>query len=295
MGLMSANSTIQWTDHTRNFWSGCTKVSPGCLHCYAESLAKRNTVTFGKWGKGAPRSWHGKAAREDLMKWNTRAAKARTTIRVFPNSMSDWLDDEVPVEWLAHMLDTIRITPNLIYQLLTKRPENFRPRLEKVLGIIPRTGLELDHAMLRTRIEIMLNGWAGYSYIAPEAGRENYWMGTTVEDQQRADERIPLLLDIPARVRFLSCEPLLGPVKIDHIRIGDNQWFPMQHLHWVITGGESGPKCRTANVDWFRSLRDQCGAAGVPYFLKQLGGVRDHRGQMSDFPEDLQIRQFPTP
>lgn len=279
---MGENSAIEWTDRTRNFWSGCTKVSPGCANCYAENLAKRNTKTFGKWGRGAVREWHGEGARADLMKWNTRAVMAKTTLRVFPNSMSDWLDNEVPAEWLAHMLDTIRITPNLIYQLLTKRPENWRERLiaasVRMLRDVGEPGDQYtDEAYLFVKNWLLGN---------PPA---NVWIGTTVEDQERADSRIPHLLDIPAKVRFLSCEPLLGFTDIqqvgdDNLTIywplagkaisdGMNDPATLKHgrIHWVICGGESGPKARPMHPDWARAIRDQFQAAGVPFFFKQWG------------------------
>jgi hypothetical protein len=126
---MATNSNIEWCDHTVNFWSGCTKVSPACAHCYAEKLAKINRI-YGGWGKGAPRSWHGGGAVKSIARWNRKAAKASAgRPRVFINSMSDWLDDEVPVGWLADLLVMIQNTPNLDWLLLTKRPQNWRSRL----------------------------------------------------------------------------------------------------------------------------------------------------------------------
>lgn len=268
---MAQNSNIEWCDHTANFWSGCTKVSPACAHCYAESLAKR-FPHFGQWGAGAPRTWHGKNAAKDIRKWSAAHFQQRLKNptarrpRVFINSLSDWLDDEIPIDWLASLLDAIRLAPNLDFLLLTKRPENFRPRLEQILKYIPRTGIEVDHAMLRARIEIMLNGWAGYQYIAPELGIENYWIGTTVENHEMAAKRIPQLLNIPAKIRFLSCEPLLGPLNIQS-QISN---IPSS-IHWIICGGESGPHARPMHPDWARSLRDQCTAASVPFLFKQWG------------------------
>jgi len=215
------------------------------------------------------------------MKWNKAAANAMVTYRarlalgyaeeprrprVFCASLADWLDDEVPVEWLADLLQLIADTPELDWLLLTKRPESWEARI-----------MECMHA---SRLAVdWINGKAP----------ANVWIGTTVEDQERADERIPALLKIPARVRFLSCEPLLGPV--DFSRGGCAAWMGM--IDWVICGGESGPKARPADLDWFRSLRDQCKAAEVAFFMKQLGGTRSHHGDLSDFPEDLRVREFP--
>lgn len=276
------NTTIEWTDHTLNFWWGCTKVSPACTHCYAESVAKvfgkRLFGTVPQWGAGKPRFQRLEAARKEAVTMNKRAQKAakkwdneaaelisRGSVpptfkprrpRVFVNSMSDWLDAEVPIGWLAYLLETITLCPNLDFQLLTKRPDNWAGRLLDLRDTLQRA----------TNIPgIIADTWlAGTPPL-------NVWIGTTVEDQTRADQRLPHLLEIPAKVRFLSCEPLLGPVDISHLRIGDNQWFPLQHLHWIIAGGESGGQARPTHPDWFRSLRGQCFAAQVPFFFKQWG------------------------
>ena len=240
------NSSIEWTDHTFNPWIGCTKVSPGCANCYAEALNKR-WKKGDNWGKGAPRVRTSSSYWKQPLQWDSLARLAkefymagmaddeiRPTIkpyvrpRVFSASLADWLDDEVPAEWRRDLLSLIRATPNLDWLLLTKRPGNF------------------------------------YQLIAEDAWNrdnrpDNVWIGTTVEDQERADERIPKLLEIPARIHFLSCEPLLGPVTIP------------SGIDWVICGGESGPGARPMHPAWSRSLRDQCAAAGVPFHFKQWG------------------------
>jgi protein gp37 len=191
--------------------------------------------------------------------------------RVFCSSLSDWLDDEVPIEWLAELLDLIRTTPNLDWLLLTKRPENFRPRLQRILDLMGKH-LTLEEAYLRMFIELMLNGRATATYTAPEVGRENYWIGATVEDKPNR-KRIEDLRKIPASVRFLSCEPLLE----DLGEIGewaepqDGGRYYIEGIHWVICGGESGKAARPMRLDWARSLRDQCHAARVPFFFKQWG------------------------
>ena len=294
---MSESTNISWTHHTRNFWTGCTKVSPACAHCYAETMAKRNSTTFGQWGRGAPRKWHGETARADLIRWNRKAVAAGERRLVFLNSMSDWLDDEVPIEWLMKLLDAIRITPHLTHLLLTKRPENFRPRLEAILAAMPRNGITLQQSAFIGRIEVMLRGWNTYTYISPELGRENYWIGTTVEDQARADERIPHLLDIPATTRFLSCEPLLEALEFSNVTHRKDSASimgkPALHgIHWVIVGGESGAGHRHFDHAWARSIRDQCTAAGIPFHMKQMGGFRP--SSMTPIPEDLLIRQWPA-
>ena len=265
------NSKIEWTDHTFNAWIGCTKVSPGCANCYAEALDHR----FGhdSWGPGKPRRRTSAAYWKHPLAWNRDAEIANPfnatqhRPRVFCASLADWLDDEVLTKWRADLLDLIRRTPNLDWQLLTKRPQNWRASMESIRDSEPG----------------VVGQMAGWWLDGTPPG--NVWLGTTVEDQQRADERIPQLLNIPARVRFLSCEPLLGPVVLRR-RAKDRREIitavcngelaeysrPVQHgIDWVICGGESGPKARPMHPDWARSLRDQCAAANVPFFFKQWG------------------------
>lgn len=301
---MAENSKIEWTDHTFNPWRGCTKVSPGCLNCYAETLSKRNPAVLGQWGSGKPRVLASDSMWSQPLKWNTeewgqcpscgrvqktgwRGPKSTTCEhcppvrhlqryrpRVFCASLADWLDDEVPVVWLARLLVLIMRTPELDWLLLTKRPQNFRGRMNAALKcVLKATGGEPCNEA------DFIDGWVNKGDAIPK----NIWIGTSVEDQRRADERIPLLLNIPAKVRFLSCEPLLGPVNLDFNAID----IACEHdglgtsavngpIHWVICGGESGPNARPMNPDWARSLRDQCQAAGVPFFFKQWGEfVRD--------------------
>ena len=255
------NSNIEWTDHTFNPWRGCTKVSPGCANCYAEKLSHRNPKVLGEWGPGKPRIKASSAMWREPVKWNAACEKRGVRERVFCASLADWLDDEVPIEWLSELLELIRMTPALDWLLLTKRPQNWRSRLEKVIEW--NTG--------QTQVCGLLHDWLvdWFDGDAPE----NVWIGTSVEDQARADERIPLLLDIPAKVRFLSCEPLLGPVDLSvdlmrRVRLADPA---IPGIDWVIGGGESGPEARPMHPDWPRSLRDQCVAAGVAFFFKQWG------------------------
>lgn len=293
------NSHISWTDHTFNPWEGCTKVSPGCANCYAENRnARFGGGTAPNWGKGAPRRRTSVSNWNQPLKWDREAgidalcakhilaegdaspervawARANRRPRVFCASLADWLDDEVPIDWLADLLDLIRRTPHLDWLLLTKRPHNWKKRL---MAAYPHSDTGFGK---RTPSGggLLLNWLDG----TPPA---NVWVGTSVEDQARADERIPLLLDIPAKVRFLSMEPLLGAVEIDK-----NYWLTGQarredktltppgsgpRIHWVIVGGESGPHARPMHPDWARSLRDQCKAAGVAFHFKQWG-EHDHR------------------
>lgn len=288
---MSENSKIQWTDHTFNPWTGCTKVSPGCANCYAEGWAKRSGIV--KWGAGQarrrtseanwkqPRRWNDAFAhvhqqwtweRDDLL---SRGSVIQTPEpqrpRVFCASLADWLDDEVPIEWLKDLLVLIKETPNLDWLLLTKRPQNFAARIEAVA-----------------------EGWQSSCELAEWWARgvfpPNIWIGTTVENQDQAESRIPELDAIPAAVRFLSCEPLLGPLNLSMLR--DRMAMP-ECIDWVICGGESGPKARPMQLEWARRLYAACFLSGVPFFMKQLGGTRKHLGDLGDFPEDLRVREFP--
>lgn len=221
------DSNISWTDHTFNPWTGCTKVSPGCANCYAEQWSKRSGHKVGKWGKGAPRvrtkTWG------DPVKWNKAAAGAERRPRVFCASLADWLDDEVPIEWLLSLLKHIQDTPNLDWLLLTKRPENWRSRLAAALDFVGGVGSDWAVAL-----------WINY-WLEGDAP-SNVWIGATTENQELADKRIPILQSIPAGVRFLSCEPLLGPIDLrDFTSFGGTH---LPGIDWVIVGGESGPGYR---------------------------------------------------
>lgn len=271
---MAENSAIEWTDHTFNPWVGCTKVGPGCDHCYAEGWAKRG-------GKAAGVTWGGERRRtsdsnwRQPLKWNAQAQREGRRFRVFCASLADVFDNQVPASWRAHLFALIEQTPHLDWLLLTKRIGNVMPMLS-----------EVAHSLFwMDRLE------------APGLP-ENVWLGATVVNQEEADRDIPKLLAVPARVRFLSIEPMLGPIDLQRsctIRCpnGDCQPHSSGHrvvvdsesggtliecfcsrlngLHWVIFGGESGPKARPMHPDWARSLRDQCTAAGVPFLFKQWG------------------------
>lgn len=297
---MGENTNIEWADHSWNPWRGCTKVSQGCANCYAETLARRNPAVLGQWGKGAPRvmakNWN------DPVKWNRsfRAVDddARSLVprrcRVFP-SLCDWLDDEVPVEWMASFLALIRMTPNLDWLLLTKRPENWKRRTLKVCQLLAAGQFD---AVTRQWLDLWRRGLQ-----IPH----NVWLGVSVEDQKRASERIPLLMEIPARLRWLSVEPLLSPVDLSewaHIiqqHHPDGSEIPMRRpFDWVVVGGESGHGARPCRTGWIRTVMEECQTAGVPVFVKQLGSRPDvapiqhpKGGDPSEWPADLRVRQFP--
>lgn len=273
------NSPIEWCDHTWNPWEGCTKVSPGCAHCYAEARSARwSGGTAPNWGPGVPRRRTGAAYWRQPLVWDAASRHLAAAIaagatpyigeayrrpRVFCASLADWLDHEVPVAWRADLLALIKATPHLDWLLLTKRPESWRARLAEVVAMeIAEGPAGVDQCSGAALAAAWLNG----------AAPANVWLGTTVEDQTRADERLPHLREIPARVRFLSCEPLLGPVDLLEYGapLGSRQ-PTLPGIHWVIAGGESGRGARPMHPDWARSLRAQCAAVGVPFFFKQWG------------------------
>lgn len=340
---MSATSKIEWTDSTFNPWIGCTRVSPACDHCYAAVSTPARSLKV-QWGTGHPRHRTAKKNWDDVEKWNRKPfvecdrcgwrgehppqidsrglqiglsrscpncpgfqtlAPARR--RVFCASLADWLDNEVPIEWLVDLLDLIRRTPNLDWLLLTKRIGNWNARVTGALGYIRSlyralplgTDIPGDDGDFCNWMARWLNG-------TPPA---NVWLGATVVNQAEADRDVPKLLAVPTRIRFLSIEPMLGPVDLTHMDVekaGHREWCwinaltsehtdmgrpcpPVPRLHWVICGGESGHHARPMHPDWARSLRDQCAAAGVPFLFKQWGewspGPFD-----ADTPQNLRLR-----
>lgn len=294
------NSKIEWTDHTFNPWVGCTKVSTGCANCYAEvttfTRAKRKQG-IELWGKGKPRHRTSAALWNQPLLWNKtpwicdrcgdffdkntspscHCPQCDLTYlrrsRVFSASLADWLDEEAPIEWLADFLKLIHDTPNLNWLLLTKRPENWRSRMELVQAhLIDKTNGNPPYDSPHNMAMLWCRGEAP----------KNVWLGTTVENQEMADKRIPLLAEIPANIRFLSVEPMLGHIEISKF---------LKFNYWVICGGESGKNARPMNPDWARSLRNQCQAAGVPFFFKQWGEwVRD--ADLNGFAERSMIVPF---
>lgn len=368
---MAEASKIQWCDATFNPWRGCTKVSEGCRGCYAEAQSKRNPLTLGVWGPGGTRVVASESMWREPLKWERLAREGKLPDgtpnpdghrpRVFCASLADvfeqwdgpmadaagnrlhrgdglvggavrsshWYsespcdDSGAPLltadDVRARLLCLIHQTPGLDWLLLTKRPEHVRATLTR-MAERGDDGGDLAKQWL---------------YDSP---MPNVWIGTSVENQAAADARVPHLLRVPAAVRFLSCEPLLGPVRLKDVP-GLNK-LPGVHvmegrgpagIDWVIVGGESGPGARPFDLAWARSLRDQCEAAGVPYFLKQLGErpyiegsagrsalpdalgwtvaptdpadpgtartwlhPRDKKGgDPAEWPEDLRVRQFP--
>jgi protein gp37 len=251
---MGTDTAIQWCDHTFNPWIGCTKVSEGCKNCYAET--NTSSRVFGvKWGAGQERHRTGTGYWRLPLKWSREATGATRRPKVFCASLADVFDPDVPRQWRQDLFETIDRTPNLDWLLLTKRPEYIRTL------------------------------WPFGFYDAEKLLTwPNVWLGVSVENQQRADERIPELLKIPAAVRFVSYEPALGPVSFRRYLPHDDcdQTHPTEdgdcaiadgagQIDWIIVGGESGKGARPFNVEWARSTIAECKAAGVSCFVKQLG------------------------
>lgn len=302
---MAENSKIEWTDHTFNPWIGCLKVSQGCKNCYAETLMTR----YGRdvWGPTARRERTKEANWRKPLKWNKQmwveCAECAfrwpfinpthhfcprcecedlyaTRQRVFCASLADVFEDRPElVEWRHDLFRLIEQTPALDWLLLTKRPENVNQMVADYAGDCE---------------------WIGWDGVVK---RNNIWIGTSVEDQATAEERIPRLLDNSAHIHFLSVEPQIGPVDL-------SQWLP--GIDWVIVGGESGKGARPFNVNWVYSIMADCYEAGVPVFVKQLGArpfetfgnlsewpqdtnhLKDKKGgDWSEWPEEIKVRQFP--
>jgi protein gp37 len=288
------NTKIEWTNNTVNFWWGCKKKSPGCANCYAAALDKRYHGGVNWHGQRMPRLEKARAECLLLERKAIKLAKERdfqismhpddeeyrraayemARVLCFVESMGDWLDPDVPIEWLVYLLDTIRLCPHVTFQLLTKRPELWQIQLG-VADLWAAGYRDGQTSNDPTAPENPASDWI-HMWSCHIGAPANVWIGATVENQEMADTRIPELLEIPARVRFLSCEPSLGPIDLEfflkplaHIPGNEHGWE--QGVDWVICGGESGPNARPMHPDWPRALRDQCKAAGVPFFFKQWG------------------------
>lgn len=259
---MSDKTGIEWTDATWNPVVGCSVTSPGCKNCYAMGMAARLEAMGGKAGaKYAGLTTRSKAGRPV---WNGTVRLDETCLdrplrwkrprRIFVNSMSDLFHERLPFVEVARVFEAIGASISLgrghVFQILTKRPQRMVEYFDWAAG-----RPDVDRAS-RHRSAILPAQWPGV------------WLGVSVEDQRSADERIPILLCLPASRYWISAEPLLGPISLAKVpRIIRD----FRHLDWVVAGGESGPGARPMHPDWARSLRDQCGEAEIPFLFKQWG------------------------
>jgi protein gp37 len=312
---MKIENPIKWTDETTNAVTGCDRVSAGCKNCYAEAgtrarvLRSQGIETWGPNGVRHPvnfepvfrrlnklcicdkchtatsiESFENGCSRPDP---NTGFCEGELRrIRLFADSNSDWLDEKWPVETLAKLLDAIRLAPNVDVILLTKRLENFIdrvsqsfPEVYKALGIFDQTTADFHEWAVD-----WLNG----------NPPKNLWLGVSVENQAMADKRIPLLLSIPAAVRFLSAEPLLEPVNFNPVDLyGFNGSTEKPRIDWIICGAESGQHRRDCGVEAIISVAQQCQAAGVPIFVKQDAAL--FSGAQGRIPDNIfNLKQFPN-
>lgn len=259
---MGNKTGIAWTDATWNPTTGCTRVSAGCDHCYAFQLHDQRHVA---WKRGnmpnAPAQYHKPFSQ--VQRFPERLDLPRhwgKPRRVFVDSMADLFHEDVPFAIIARVFGTMHSARQHTYQILTKRPQRMRE-------------------FIAWFQEEWLGGRAGFGAAWPRE-YQHVWLGVSVEDQQRAEERIPQLLATPAAVRFISAEPLLGPLNLAPWLTRVSARYPgdgsveiteYETVDWVIAGGESGPGARPMHPEWARSLRDQCVAAGVAFFFKQWG------------------------
>jgi protein gp37 len=269
---MSDKTHIEWTDATWNPTVGCTKVSPGCDHCYAETFVNRFAGT-----KGFPLPFDQLLLRDES--FLTLPLRWREPKRIFVNSLSDLFHQDVPDAFIAQVFAVMALAPRHTFQLLTKRHGRMRSLLSdpdfrdqvaaEIVGRVVHDGHDDRH--LATA---MPDWWP----------LQNVWLGVSVENQMWADIRIPALLATPAAVRWISAEPLLGPIDITGWAPADDE---TRWLDWVVVGGESGPKARAMRPEWPDSLLDQCGVLSVPFLFKQWGnwapvGKRSDRQVMAN-------------
>jgi protein gp37 len=273
---MGEKTNVEWCSHTWNPWRGCQEVSPGCANCYAREFANRNPSVLGEWGEGTYRAVASDRYFAEPITWNRKAGEDGVRRRVLCGSMMDIFEDRPDlVRARYRAMRVINRCRNLDWLLLTKRPQNIRKLWWEA-------------------------AWEGrYEGLRGLVSAPHVWMGTTVEDQRRAAERIRYLLAADVHTRFLSCEPLLEEVDLQ-------PWLAGGGIHWVIAGGESrqGGRCRKCDIEWVESIVEQCRRHGVPVFVKQMGSVlfADRQqlklidkkgGDINEWPDHLRLRQFP--
>jgi protein gp37 len=270
---MGENSAIEWTGDTWNVVTGCTKVSPACAHCYIERTIPFRSKNRPFVNGHIPLQFHPNRLDVPLRK--------RKPTVYFVNSLSDLFHEDVPDEFIDRVFSAMALAPRHTFQVLTKRAQRMRDYVNT----------EFRSNRVLAAMQALTPDRGVWSWPTWREAFAHVWLGCSVENQRFADERVPLLLQTPAAVRFLSCEPVLGAVDLRQFLIsaraygfhrnGNPKPMPerdIPRLDWVIGGAESGPKPRPTNIEWARSLRDQCVAAGVPFFWKQNGGRTSKSG-----------------
>lgn len=360
---MAQKTNIEWAEFSWNFLRGCRRVSEGCTNCYAERQAIRHAGPGGSYeglAKSTPKGprWTGDVSfHENIL---LEPLKRKKPTRYFVNSMSDLFYEKVTDEMLDKAFAVMALCPQHTFQCLTKRPE----RMMEYFARKEKLWLDMGITEAVRHIDALQSGICHNGKLLPHLRENWYWdqgdliyegktplpnvhLGVSVEDQKTADERIPLLLQTPAAVRWVSAEPLIGPVNLAQMPVAYGVWFncltgayriddgrevvdngkPVRdnRIDWIIAGGESGPGARPCDIAWIRSIVEQCKAAGVPVFVKQVGAkpyeqadngpavrswgdatiqangdfiqihLNDKKGgDITEWPEDLRVREFPT-
>lgn len=316
---MAQQSSIEWTDRTWNPIRGCSKISAGCENCYAMYVAARfsgHGQPYDGLAKREPVNWTGELRLIEPALYEPLRRRKQTMY--FVNSMSDLFHERMPREWIEKIFAVMALSPQHTFQVLTKRADVLAAffadreagQMMRTIGASTKERIYTcacdltDEATRSTdaQLKVYLHWLTGEENDCPWPLR-NVWLGVSVEDQAAAERRIPDLLRTPAAVRFLSCEPLIGPVRL----LG--RW--LDELDWVIVGGESAQACRArwCDIQWIREIVGECQVAGVPVFVKQLGSRSGHGqertdgwrplrhpkgGDPAEWPADLRVRQFPA-
>ena len=261
---MGDKSAIEWTEATWNPIAGCSVTSPGCANCYAMGVAGGRLRSSRKYRGLTEPSKAGPVWNGDMRLWEKaldQPLRWKKPRRIFVNSMSDLFHQSIPDAWIDRIFGVMAVCKHHRFQVLTKRAERMRDYLRA--GFEAREDRNLGARWAYAAAAVL--GPGKDIGPSPDFPLPNVWLGVSVEDQPRADERIPLLLGTPAAVRWVSAEPLLGPVDLA-VPLGGVGGV---RLDWVVAGSESGPGARACDLDWVRALRDQCSAAGVAFFWKQ--------------------------
>lgn len=313
---MSANSKIEWTDATWNPVTGCTPVSEGCRNCYARRMAQRLRGRYGYPADDPFRVMLHPERLDEPLHW-------RKPRRVFVCSMGDLFHENVPDEYIADVFAVMAVAQHHVFMMLTKRPKRMQEWMQENVRTDPDDPV-LGDTLIGNRVNGLVYNWlteaptlpggdSNWQYIPSQYGGAEYrleipgyfewigkgphpfrwplpnlFLGISAENQKTADERVPVLLQTPAAVRFVSVEPMIGPVQLE--AAGGDDWWESNGINWVIVGGETGPGARFVDdpqwLEWARDIREQCEASGVPFFFKQMPGRRP-------IPPDLQVREWP--